>query len=638
MTRKGVLVHIEDDILYHEGQIYERLTPESMDDFLSQLIVNARDTYIVWIMDGKLYQRDFIKMMYHIGFKDVTFQNPSVKSMGNKNFKYAIGDNGILYFLIVKSNKKTIYFYNSDNLLASLPAPEIIKAWGSPDTPDKLAELARATYKGVEALHGYQSKRTPYTISMVASRAWREIEGLYQCPELVDMRGQIAPDGKSLDDYIRRSYVGGWNFLQVRDPSEYRHKGGVVYDVNSLYPFISSTKPLPWGAPIPFTGKPEGEAVDDRHYYYIRVRIQFDLKEGSFPYIQKRGDFRYRLMDYLKTSDVITYTREGQERRTKKIIDTDGKVSEVFPEFVFSKTDWELIQRHYDIHKVEYIDGVYFRVCRCVFGDFVKHYYGLKKDARDPGSRRVAKMILNGVIGTLAKRGERTDIIYYEDEDGVLRQGTFRMGNPAPSYIHIASAILSYAREYIYEAACKNFSRFLYTDTDSLHLIGTEPADLPVSDKIGDFKIEHTFKDCFYFKRKSYILLQSDDKYDLTLAGVADDYKRFIEDILDGMDADEIERRAKQNHYGYMRHIFDISDRITGTIWYQGKDYPVIKEDYGRQHDLFMAFIKDIQGLTDKMTALQYVAYPTGRREVEDYHISEEICWLTQKQRAKFKI
>lgn len=638
--KKTIFAHIENRIVVKEEtktlKTYCEYDPGSIKGYFVYKFRNFKDTEIMWVTDFKLYHIDILKLLFLIKYKDVTAENLKIKDMPANSFKYIVGENGNIYALYVRHQKKTLYMYNTDNLLANLDYKEVLKTWGNGDAT--LKALADATYIGINALSGFQLSKTPYTISMKASREWRKIEGLYKCDNLCDMKSYASPDkSETLAVYLRRSYQAGWNYCALRNRKEYQNKGGYVYDFNSLYPYVASTKPLPWGAPKILCEETYDKIKDDNDYYYfIRVKVQFDIKSGSFPYIQKRGDFLYHLRDYLETSDIIITGRDGKPHTTSSIIGLDGKRKEVYPEFVFSKTDWELIQRHYNIRQYEIIDGVYFRTSRCVFKDFVNHYYKMKQDAtkeKDLGKRRVSKMIMNSVIGTLAKRQTRQNVIYTQTANGNLQFTTRREDVSSECYIHIASAILSYAREITYEAACRFSDRFLYSDTDSLHVFGREPLDIKTDpDKMGYWKLEHTFDDAFYFKRKSYVLVQNDKwhEYDLTMAGVAENYKILIQDILDGVPESEIVRNARRNKYGMARQIFDHKpqwERRFGN--WEEIDEPV--KDYYR----FYRFMNEVQDAPDRTNIMNFATYPTGVDSCENFIITQTIMWLSMRAREE---
>jgi hypothetical protein len=93
-----------------------------------------------------------------------------------------------------------------------------------------------------------------------------------------------------------------------------------------------------------------------------------------------------------------------------------------------------------------------------------------------------------------------------------------------PIFIPLASFITAWARYHTITAAQSVFDRFLYADTDSLHLIGTEiPTELDVDPvRLGAWKHESTFTRAKYLRAKSYVE-EIDGKLCVTCAGLPSD-------------------------------------------------------------------------------------------------------------------
>lgn len=642
--RKIVLVHIQNNIMIKDNSEHIELKRENMPEYLSNIISTTKEQTIMWVQDLNLYGKSIVKLLYGMNYEDQTLYNPPVKEMRQPGYKYICSDSGIYYNIIIRIHKKTVYIYNVNNLLSNLDNQETCNAWGETGQVS-LKELADAAEKGIEMMNGWQSRKTPYTVSMVALRAWKSIEGLYQCPDLVNMRECKSPiQGMNLDDYIRKSYQSGWNYINYDIPREkYAHKGIKVYDVNSLYPWAAANNFLPWGSPTFFTGKPEKELEKDDRYYFIRIKIACELKPGSYPYIKYKGSGYYteRNSGYISTTNRIIYDRKGQKKEVKNELLPDGTEQPIMIELVLSKTDWHVIQRHYTIKQVKFLDGVWFRTCRCLFNDYVNYYYKIKSETKDPGMRRVSKMMQNGVIGTLAKKAERTNLYYDYDKSGNLEPNYIKSSSPSPSYIHIASSILSYAREKTYEAACANYEHFLYSDTDSLHIYGDEPVSGIEVDakKLGAWKLEKSGDDVAYLKLKTYII-HNDAGYHITMCGVSHEYGLLIDDILSYMSDDYIQNQALAGKYGDdIKDIFEYAPRgeivehpITGKI------YEVYEKP--KTMDLLNSMITDINSCNDRIMSLLYTTYPSGAHECtnDDFNISYRTFWLSQSSREDLHI
>lgn len=97
------------------------------------------------------------------------------------------------------------------------------------------------------------------------------------------------------------------------------------------------------------------------------------------------------------------------------------------------------------------------------------------------------------------------------DENEVVR---LRVGDPEesdPQYVATAAFTTSYARNLIIRTSQANYDRFVYCDTDSMHLLGKEiPSEMIENNMIdktalGKFDLEHTFVKAKYLFQKTYI-------------------------------------------------------------------------------------------------------------------------------------
>jgi hypothetical protein len=80
-----------------------------------------------------------------------------------------------------------------------------------------------------------------------------------------------------------------------------------------------------------------------------------------------------------------------------------------------------------------------------------------------------------------------------------------------PIYIPVGTFITAWARYKTITSAQAVFDRFIYADTDSLHLTGTSiPDELEVDDSaLGKWKHESTFKRARFIRQKSYMEIES---------------------------------------------------------------------------------------------------------------------------------
>lgn len=317
----------------------------------------------------------------------------------------------------------------------------------------------------------------------------------------------------SLEDNeeIRWCYRGGFTWLNER----YANKdigGGIVFDVNSLYPSQMYYQPLPFGKPIKFNGK----YVEDEDYplYTQHIRCEFILKEGYIPTIQlKNQGLMFKQNEYLKSSK--------------------GETVDLY----LTNIDLKLIEEHYDLYDVEYVGGWKFRSKVGMFKEFIDKWM-LVKATNKGAIRLLAKLMLNSLYGKFATNPKVTGKVPYLKEDG---SNGFTLpkdenGNVVdefkdPVYTPIGVFVTSYARNLTIRTAQKCYDRIIYCDTDSIHLEGTEIPDVikdVIDDnKLGYWKHESTFQRARFIRQKTYIE-EIDGKLHVICAGMPDRIKEKV--------------------------------------------------------------------------------------------------------------
>lgn len=263
---------------------------------------------------------------------------------------------------------------------------------------------------------------------------------------------------------------------------------GVSFDVNSLYPFVMRTRPLPYGDPKRF----KGEYVPDPLYplFVQAVTIDARLKPDHIPCIQVKET---AYSDRFAPTEYIT--------------DTQGPI-----ERVLTNVDLELIAEQYDIASIEYHEGWKFKASCDLFADFIDAAMEEKARATvegNKGLRTMAKLKMNSSYGKMGTNPKvrsmrpvkRDGRVYYERLPEEERE---------PVYIPSAVFITAWARRYTVENAQRLYGRFVYADTDSLYLRGTEiPDTLDVDPvRLGAWKHEHTFEHFKALRAKSYVFVE----------------------------------------------------------------------------------------------------------------------------------
>lgn len=289
---------------------------------------------------------------------------------------------------------------------------------------------------------------------------------------------------KKEDDFIRRAYRGGFTYCNPILAGQVIY-GGVVFDVNSLYPSVMAScdgQTLPIGKPLWFSG----EYVNDDFFplWVACVTCRFKIKKDHIPCIQLKGNFRY-----------------GQ---TEYITDSKGEVT-----FITSSIDWKLINEQYDVWDIHWEGGYKFQARDGQFKSYVNKWTEVKNKATlegNKGQRQIAKLMLNSLYGKFATRmeviGRKPELI-----DGVLHYVNLPIETREPVYLPVGVFITAHARYKTISSAQKVYDRFIYADTDSLHLVGTDIPDCLDVDpiKLGAWKHESTFTRGKFLRAKTYM-------------------------------------------------------------------------------------------------------------------------------------
>ncbi|MGM9834352.1 MAG: DNA polymerase [Bacilli bacterium] len=320
----------------------------------------------------------------------------------------------------------------------------------------------------------------------------------------------------TVDSFIRKSYFGGIVYKNgdLIDTLT-GDVAGLVYDVNSLYPSVMRTRLLPYGEPIFFDGNYKDTDIDKKEYplYFQEIKVKkFHVKHGFIPNIQIRGSHNFNGTVYAKNN---------------KYLDFDDVEKYEECSFVFSNVQLEYFLKSYDIEGIEYIRGLAFKGSYGIFDRYIDTFMEMKK--RGKGAiRATAKLFLNSLYGKFGMNPIKEEkIIDYQDytfstistdNDGnkldYLDKGVF---------IAMASFITSYAREVLLTSIEKVYDRFLYCDTDSIHITGYDIPNITIHDKnLGAWKCEGKFTKSKYIGAKRYAEF-IDNKWDIKCCGLSRD-------------------------------------------------------------------------------------------------------------------
>lgn len=295
---------------------------------------------------------------------------------------------------------------------------------------------------------------------------------------------------------VRQSYKGGFTYCDPRRQGQ-DIGAGIVLDVNSLYPSVMYYQPLPYGEGIFFEGKYK---PDKLYNLYVQMfTCQFELKENYIPTIQLKNNLSFMPTAYLSSSE-------------------DEEVT-----MCLTSVDLELFFEHYRVYNITWHSGWKFKSTTGLFKEYIDKWNAVKMESTLNGNkamRTLAKLMLNALYGKFALNPNvQSKIPYYDN--GIIKYTLGEKETRNPIYIPIGTFITAWARHKTITSAQKVYDRFLYADTDSLHLIGTEiPKGLEVDPvKLGAWKHESTFTRARFVRQKTYIE-EIDGELNITCAGM----------------------------------------------------------------------------------------------------------------------
>lgn len=306
------------------------------------------------------------------------------------------------------------------------------------------------------------------------------------------------------DSDIRQSYKGGFTYLNPKY-KEIDLKEGIVLDVNSLYPSVMYYQPLPYGEGIFFKGKYEPDKIYNLHVQMFTC--QFELKPGYIPTIQLKNNLAFVPTQYLESSDGEDVT------------------------LCLTNVDMELFFDHYVVYNIEWHSGWKFKSTVGLFKEYIDKWNKVKMESTINGNkamRTLAKLMLNALYGKFALNPNvQSKIPWYDN--GVVKYKLGEKESRDPIYIPVGTFITAWARYKTISSAQKVYDRFVYADTDSLHLIGTDIPDMLEVDpvKLGAWKHESTFTRARFIRQKSYIE-EIDGELNITCAGMPERCYQYV--------------------------------------------------------------------------------------------------------------
>mgnify|MGYP001073736607 FL=1 len=538
-------------------------------DYLFSLNVNIVGYFHNLKFDGNF----IIDWLLRNGYK---WNRTAEGKMKTNEFKCAISDRGAWYTITIKKGQTIIEFRDSLKLL-----PFSVKRIGKSfktqhkkldmeyegfryagcEITDKEKEYIANDVLVVKEALEIMFERGHQKLT-IGSCCLEEFKSTYDktdfknfFPNLTDI--EIDPDlyGESnADAYIRHSYRGGYCYL-VKGKENKIYSNGWTADINSSYPSNMSSESgnyYPVGKPMFWKGDIPKEA--DNKYYFVRIRCRFNIKEGMLPTVQIKGTLLYNGTDYLTTSDYYDYQSGTYKRYYMK----QGVKYDSYVTMTMTCVDYELFLKHYNPIDLEVLDGCYFMKAIGLFDEYMYKYKEIKENSVD-AERELAKLYLNNLYGKFSANDSSSYKVPYINSKNVLGFEIVEEHEKKPGFIAVGSAITSYARRFVINAAQANYhgvdkDGFIYCDTDSIHCSG-KPEDVkgirihPTS--FCAWKLESYWDKAVFVRQKTYMehVTHVDGKevepfYNIRCAGMSEDAKQ---EFLDKYDITDFKEGLKLN-------------------------------------------------------------------------------------------
>jgi hypothetical protein len=297
-----------------------------------------------------------------------------------------------------------------------------------------------------------------------------------------------------VEAFCRDAYCGGISYVNP-EIQEIEVGAGVVYDVNSLYPFVMRNYPYPVSWPIQL----QSHMDLDSCLWIARFYIKAEHIPGKLPTLRANHCW------------IDTYY--------------EGEVT-------LTKIDFEMLLENY-IVEWEFISGYKWRHSDPkLFDEFIS-YWGNKKEHDTGGARQIDKLMMNSGYGKFGinpnRRKKRAELSLNENRV-IFHNDDYEYADC--NNVAIAAFVTAYARRELMRGVNASVG-FCYCDTDSVHLAtinGKSPAFAGNVDpvKLGAWKKESTFLRAKYLRQKTYIEEEEPGKFEVKACGMPENCKQLV--------------------------------------------------------------------------------------------------------------
>lgn len=324
-----------------------------------------------------------------------------------------------------------------------------------------------------------------------------------------------------MDKSIRESYKGGFTYLSPLYKEKDVKRDIIVLDSNSMHPSHMMNDWMPIGEPMYY----EGEYEDDILYplFIQRFSCSFKLKKGKIPSIQLRHSYNYLPNEYVE--------------------DTHGEIVQL----TLTSVDYELFLMQYDVtSKIIFHDGFKFKRIKGIFSEYINYWINEKINAKKNGNTalyRISKLMLNSLYGKFGLNPRvRSKYPVLDETDDRIRYKMYDEEIRDSIYCPVASFITAYSRydiittsQAIRDYSLKTYGEdyYIYSDTDSIHMIKLSDEELAQIIKMDDYKLGYYKRESeavrgIYIRQKCYMEIAADGTINTTVAGLPKKLGKYV--------------------------------------------------------------------------------------------------------------
>jgi len=309
-----------------------------------------------------------------------------------------------------------------------------------------------------------------------------------------------------IDDYARDAYLGGMTYLNSKYKNKLLEFDIASWDRVSSYPSVMMNEWLPAGKPFISNDKPKGDKL-----YLVRIRVaDASVKHGYHPFIASTRQMRY-------INDI--YPKKLEDRI-----------------LTLSCIDFMMFNKYYTSN-YQILDYMIFpRKVRGIFNAYILKTYGTKKSTKatikkgDKTSEVYhdalfnnfwSKLKLNAPYGKFGTNPKMISVSPIFIDDKLEWVEEIKEEKVNKFYLPVAIFITAYGRLRLLEQIQVNRHRFVYCDTDSVHLvdIDTPKSLIPhIGNELNKWEFEGVSVKSKYLKPKRYLKYKKNKKGQLEIS------------------------------------------------------------------------------------------------------------------------